>query len=166
MGIEDQASRQGKDPSRLGDMIVCVHELEGRISNCHAKEVQYNYGFCRVEASQKYRRPIQSGNYLSRHRRGAANQDLAEATSVLYSSTTIEGRLIDIRRFYEGYQRRSEYPFLDANMFRRIMPFTHTTSQFIFDNLRGSCRYISIFELMSILILSAFATYTSKMRCI
>jgi hypothetical protein len=89
-----------------------------------------------------------------------------ELKQLLYCNHLLDsGRLFDVRRMYEGYQRRSEYPFLDLNMFRRIMPFSHTTSQFIFDNIRGTSKYLSIFELMSVLVMTSSSPYTSKMRC-
>ena len=49
-------------------------------------------------------------------------------------------------------------------MFNRIMPFTQITNQFLFDNLRGKDKYISIFELIAGLVITAFSTYTNKMR--
>jgi hypothetical protein len=75
------------------------------------------------------------------------------------------GRLIDIRRMYESYQRRSDYPFLDHNMFCKVMPFSRTTSQFLFDHFRGDSKYVSIFELISALVITSYACYISKMRC-
>ncbi|CAK64368.1 unnamed protein product (macronuclear) [Paramecium tetraurelia] len=72
--------------------------------------------------------------------------------------------LMEIRQVYEQFQRRSTSPFIDKNIFCKIVPFSRSNASFIFDQFCVGNKVLSIYELICILTITAYTQYIHKVH--
>ena len=72
--------------------------------------------------------------------------------------------LKDIRSVYEKFQRRTNMPFINKTIFSKIVPFTRTNANYIFESFQKNSSVLSVYEFLCVLIITAHTTYRDKIH--
>jgi len=84
---------------------------------------------------------------------------------------TILGQLFswslpEVKVVYDKYRRYTYFPLMDRTMFCKVMPFSKRNSSYLFEILtkQGNPQYLPFFELLCILILTAYSNSRNKLK--
>lgn len=74
--------------------------------------------------------------------------------------------LTEVKVVCDKYRRYTYFPLMDRTMFCKVMPFTKRNSNYLFDALskQGNPQYLPFFELLCVLILTAYGNARNKLR--
>lgn len=75
------------------------------------------------------------------------------------------GSLSEVKSVFQTYQRMAESPMLDAFMFKKIMPMSKKYADLVWDLLAQGDRFLSVYEIVCLIVLASYQTYRKKFQC-